>query len=615
MGHLINPVAMRIGWFSNWCDSWFSEFIYYPELLHLILKIRLYITYFSSLEDFEKGGIGFSHFEIIYDSYFLLVRIFYYDGIFINWLVEIQEFFGDITREHIALYKKVHFKFYSKLYYIIFYFFFQLFADEDDLLDNFFFEDYFDLLFKSRRLGKRITNLLSTKINKRKKGNNKLHELNLKVDDLYKFCDDQLLLQESFIECLPFFFSQFTSQRLLSQIVYINWEDNSFFVQRFVFYVYFFKNFFISVSNDVFAFSETKDFFISNTLLLSLFSLFYCRFYFAFFGTFLNYIIGILAPQFFIKSEVFLLDNDSITAQFLSMFFVKKFIQGYGLRELLNPISKELRVVAYITRGVTNAFFKKAMIASAEYVYKASLIRSFIAKFFLIYKRFFIKFFFSYSTWFNCYLLWFFIWFFKKFNYFSYAFIGLSKNFFNKKHSFIFFFNYDMGYVITNSILIFDQLFYDFFLQKDFSIYLYFLFDDLCSNFNIILNNDFKYFTDFSGFMAATFFLNRLLRYSYWKYNFNWVVNFKGLNKHNLRADKLLPSSGLLGFKIFFRGRFSRKQRASSIWFAQGNVPLNTLSATIDYGFSTIPLRNSLISVKVWLYKTDLYFRWFLKTF
>lgn len=58
-----------------------------------------------------------------------------------------------------------------------------------------------------------------------------------------------------------------------------------------------------------------------------------------------------------------------------------------------------------------------------------------------------------------------------------------------------------------------------------------------------------------------------------------------------------------MGFKMSFKGRFSRKQRASSIWFHQGFVPLNTIKAIIDYAFFTIPLKNSAISVKLWLYK------------
>jgi len=52
-----------------------------------------------------------------------------------------------------------------------------------------------------------------------------------------------------------------------------------------------------------------------------------------------------------------------------------------------------------------------------------------------------------------------------------------------------------------------------------------------------------------------------------------------------------------------FKGRFTRKQRASSIWFHQGVVPLNTVKGHIDFAFFTIPLKNSSVSIKLWLYK------------
>ena len=56
-----------------------------------------------------------------------------------------------------------------------------------------------------------------------------------------------------------------------------------------------------------------------------------------------------------------------------------------------------------------------------------------------------------------------------------------------------------------------------------------------------------------------------------------------------------------------FYGRFSRKQKASSIWFTHGRVPLNTLNIHIDYSFFTIPLKNSAVSIKIWLYKNPMY--------
>lgn len=57
------------------------------------------------------------------------------------------------------------------------------------------------------------------------------------------------------------------------------------------------------------------------------------------------------------------------------------------------------------------------------------------------------------------------------------------------------------------------------------------------------------------------------------------------------------------GVRVRCFGRFSRRQRASSCLLLLGKIPINTISANIDYGFYTMPIKNSAISVKVWLNK------------
>ena len=58
-------------------------------------------------------------------------------------------------------------------------------------------------------------------------------------------------------------------------------------------------------------------------------------------------------------------------------------------------------------------------------------------------------------------------------------------------------------------------------------------------------------------------------------------------------------SKRLIGYKIQLKGRFTRKQIAAKHVFKGGNVPLNTLNSNIDYGFATVPIKNSAIGVKV----------------
>jgi hypothetical protein len=95
MGHLINPVAIRLGWFSNWCDSWFSDFSFYPEMLHHVFRIRIFLNYFFFQEIFISWGILFSHFVVHYKSGFLFVNIFVYDSSFIN---DFYVFYDDYLR-------------------------------------------------------------------------------------------------------------------------------------------------------------------------------------------------------------------------------------------------------------------------------------------------------------------------------------------------------------------------------------------------------------------------------------------------------------------------------------------------------------------------------------
>lgn len=89
MGHLINSTAMRLGWFSNWADSWFSNKIYYSEFLYNVLRLRLYLIYFFSYSPLEKTGYFYSHFEIIQKYNILFVNVFIYDGMLESMLSEL----------------------------------------------------------------------------------------------------------------------------------------------------------------------------------------------------------------------------------------------------------------------------------------------------------------------------------------------------------------------------------------------------------------------------------------------------------------------------------------------------------------------------------------------
>lgn len=86
----------------------------------------------------------------------------------------------------------------------------------------------------------------------------------------------------------------------------------------------------------------------------------------------------------------------------------------------------------------------------------------------------------------------------------------------------------------------------------------------MCKVYNFILINlDKKLNIGAKNFSFFTFFLKNLLKYNYFKYM--WL-KFKNLNLRNIRSSESLKyRSILIGYKLAFKGRFSRKQRASNI--------------------------------------------------
>ena len=60
-----------------------------------------------------------------------------------------------------------------------------------------------------------------------------------------------------------------------------------------------------------------------------------------------------------------------------------------------------------------------------------------------------------------------------------------------------------------------------------------------------------------------------------------------------------------LGIKIMSSGRLNGIEIARCEWYREGRVPLHTLRADIDYGFSEAKTTYGVIGVKVWVYRGD----------
>jgi hypothetical protein len=158
---------------------------------------------------------------------------------------------------------------------------------------------------------------------------------------------------------------------------------------------------------------------------------------------------------------------------------------------------------------------------------------------------------------------------------------------FSQKDKYLGCFNLIYEYFYINKLSFFNLAYFDVFYKRSF-MYLR------------LLNLNYK----------------RYLKFNYWFYQYKWVITELNMNHLKSRIKSHTKFYNLRGYKMHLRGRFRRKQRASSYWFSRGKVPLNTITAFIDFAFFTIPLANSAITVKVWLYKSDdILHNYFLKIY
>jgi len=75
----------------------------------------------------------------------------------------------------------------------------------------------------------------------------------------------------------------------------------------------------------------------------------------------------------------------------------------------------------------------------------------------------------------------------------------------------------------------------------------------------------------------------------------------RAMKKTVLSSMKL----GAKGIKIQVSGRLGGAEMSRTEWYREGRVPLHTLRADIDYGFSEARTPYGIIGVKVWIYKGE----------
>ena len=63
--------------------------------------------------------------------------------------------------------------------------------------------------------------------------------------------------------------------------------------------------------------------------------------------------------------------------------------------------------------------------------------------------------------------------------------------------------------------------------------------------------------------------------------------------------------AGAQGIKTSVSGRLGGADMARTEFYKEGNIPLQTLRADIDYGFAEADTTYGKIGVKVWIYKGE----------
>lgn len=80
-------------------------------------------------------------------------------------------------------------------------------------------------------------------------------------------------------------------------------------------------------------------------------------------------------------------------------------------------------------------------------------------------------------------------------------------------------------------------------------------------------------------------------------------ISFRRAMKRGVQSALRL---GAKGIRINVSGRLGGTDIARMEWYREGRVPLHTLRADLDYGFSEALTTFGIIGIKVWIYKGDI---------
>ncbi len=80
-----------------------------------------------------------------------------------------------------------------------------------------------------------------------------------------------------------------------------------------------------------------------------------------------------------------------------------------------------------------------------------------------------------------------------------------------------------------------------------------------------------------------------------------------GFRRAVKRAMQSTLRAGGLGIRVNCSGRLGGAEIARMEWYREGQVPLHTLRADIDYGISTAHTTYGSVGIKVWIYRGEMF--------
>ncbi len=257
--------------------------------------------------------------------------------------------------------------------------------------------------------------------------------------------------------------------------------------------------------------------FLADFYFVTSFLFFFNGYNFKFTYSFVRCVLHFIVPKLLLKIGLFLISNDSLSARFLSAFVGKKLLQGHRVKATMHPIMRDLYLTSKGIKFTKLTIIDKVNHDGFSSSFRHSVIRSFVLKFFFVFRRLFSKFFFFFNSWINCYFFSFMVVFLEFFKQKRPILVGASKKFMSKRHSFLFFFNFDFSFLNSSLFFVFNEIFFDFScVAVTNSLFFFFIFDDLLSNYNSIFFR--QYFRKLRLdllFTSVVVFFNRLVRYSY----------------------------------------------------------------------------------------------------